>query len=109
MKYNKARMELNDYRYDILDFTKYADELNELNVSENDAYMILTYQYGDDEVFSLERFLEIRNAFGDKEFGYKTFANLYENLIKEIRISYVMLAGLVGIIIVLAASIITDR
>ena len=109
MKYNKARMELNDYRYDILDFTKYADELNELNVSENDAYMILTYQYGDDEVFSLERFLEIRNAFGNKKFGYETFANLYENLINETKISFVMIAAIIGIVIVLAASIITDR
>ena len=109
MKYNKARMELNDYRYDILDFTKYADELNELNVSENDAYMILTYQYGDDEVFSLERFLEIRNAFGNKKFGYETFANLYENLINETKISFVMMAAVIGLLIVFAASIITDR
>lgn len=109
MKYNKARMELNDYRYDILDFTKYADELNELNVSENDAYMILTYQYGDDEVFSLERFLEIRNAFVNKKFGYETFANLYENLINETKISFVMMAAVIGLLIVFAASIITDR
>ena len=109
MKYNRARMELNDYRYDILDFTKYSEELNALDVSENDALAILTYQYGDDNVLSYERFKEIRDAFGRKEFGYKTFANLFENLLNELTRSYAMFAGMAGLILVLIASIVTDR
>lgn len=109
MKYNKARMELNDYRYDILDYRKYADELTELGVSENDALAILTYQFGDDDVLSLERFLEIRAPFPNRQFGYMTFANLFENIVNEIPRSYTMLSGLFGIIIVLIASIVTDR
>lgn len=109
IKYNRARMELNDYRYDILDFTKYSDELVALGVTENDALAILTYQYGDDGIFSYSRFKEIRDAFGRKEFGYKIFANLFENLVNEIPRSYVVFTGIIGIVGVLIASIVTDR
>lgn len=109
MNYNQARMQLNDYRYDILDFSKYGEELESLNVSENDALAILTYQYGDDDVFSYERFLEIRDPFPAREFGYTTFANLFENLVGEVGKSYCLFAGLVGLIAILIASIVTDR
>lgn len=109
MDYNRARMELNDYRYDIFDFTKYSEELNSLQVSENDALAILTYQYADDEVFSYDRFTEIRAPFPARVFGYTTFANLYENLINEFLKAYAMLVGLIGVILMLLASIITDR
>ena len=109
MDYNKARMELNDYRYDILDFTKYSEELKSLGVSENDALAILTYQFGDDDIFSLERFIEIRKPFPERAFGYGTFANLFENLVKELRKSFILIAGLVGTVLVLVGTIITDR
>lgn len=109
IEYNNARMQLNDYRYDIFDFTKYADTLADLEVSENDALAILTYQFGDDEEFSLERFLQIRQAFPPREFGYVTFANLYENLVREISKSYIIYAGAIGLLIILVASIVTDR
>jgi len=109
MEYNKARMELNDYRYDILDYSKYSEELKKLNVSENDAIAILTYQFGDDEVLSLERFREIRAPFSNREFGYKTFANLFENLINELNKAYTLLMGIFATILVLVASIVTDR
>lgn len=109
MKYNQARMQLNDYRYDILDFTKYADELNSLNVSENDALAILTYQFGDDNILSYERLAEIRAPFPARHFGYMTFANLFENLVNEILRSYTLLVGMAGIVLVLIASIVTDR
>ena len=109
MKYNQARMQLNDYRYDILDFNRYGNELQKLGVSENDALAILTYQYGDDHILSYDRFAEIRAAFGNKPFGYETFANLYENLVAEVMRSYALIAGLVGVFLVLIASIVTDR
>ncbi|MDO4189193.1 MAG: hypothetical protein Q4D29_09405 [Lachnospiraceae bacterium] len=109
MKYNQARMQLNDYRYDILDYNRYANELQVLGVSENDALAILTYQYGDDSVLSYERFKEIRDAFPARSFGYETFANLYENIINEIPRSFAMFAGFGGLIIILIASIVTDR
>lgn len=109
MKYNRSRMELNDYRYDILDFNKYSDKLNSLNVTENDALAILTYQYGDDTVFSYERFKEIREAFESKALNYSVFANLFENLVNEVGRSLSLVLGLVSVIIMLLASIITDR
>ena len=108
MQYNQARMQLNDYRYDILYYPENGDKLKELSVSENDALAILTYQYGDDTVFSLDRFLEIRAPFPARKFGYKTFANLYENLVNELKRSYTILVGLCGLIVVLIASNITD-
>lgn len=109
MIYNRSRMELNDYRYDILDFNKYSEELKALDVSENDALAILTYQYGDDSVFSYSRFKEIRDAFGRKELGYKVFANLFENLVNEIPKSYTMITGAIGVFLVLISTIVTDR
>ena len=109
MKYNQARMQLNDYRYDILDFNRYSSELEDLGVSENDAIAILTYQYGDDNEFSYDRFKEIRDAFSSKPFGYETFANLYENIINEVPRSFTIFAGLGGLLIILIASIVTDR
>jgi len=109
MKYNRARMELNDYRYDILDFSRYSEELTALDVSENDALAILTYQYGDDNVFSYERFREIRDAFPTKKLEYKVFANLFENLIGECKKSFTLFTGMMGLICVLFASIVTDR
>lgn len=109
MKYNRSRMELNDYRYDILDFTRYREELNKLDVTENDALAILTYQYGDDNVFSYERFKEIRDAFPRKDLNYSVFANLFENLVNETKKSYVLMLGLIGVILALIGTIVSDR
>lgn len=109
MSYNKARMQLNDYRYDILDFTKYEAKLAELNVSENDALAILTYQFGDDNVLSYERMKEIRDAFPSKSVSYELFANLFEHLVNEFLTHYLIFVGALGLGMAYIVAIITDR
>ncbi|MCR5421677.1 MAG: hypothetical protein K6E98_11770 [Lachnospiraceae bacterium] len=53
-EYNNTRMELLDYRYDLLDHNKYEERLKGLGISSNDAFMYLTWQFGDDEVLDVD-------------------------------------------------------
>ena len=41
MRYNKARMQLTDYRYDILYYPHNGDKLTEMGITENDALSIV--------------------------------------------------------------------
>ena len=59
MEYNDTRMELLDYRYDLLDYNRYADRLQGLRINENDACMYLTWQFGDDTVLSTDMMKEV--------------------------------------------------
>ena len=59
MEYNDTRMELLDYRYDLLDRNKYTDRLKSEDISENDALMYLTWQFGDDSVLDTAKMTEI--------------------------------------------------
>ena len=59
MEYNNTRMDLLDYRYDLLDYNKYADRLEDMKISENDAFMYLTWQFGDDSVLSIDKMNEV--------------------------------------------------
>ncbi len=61
-EYNDTRTELVDYRFDLLDYERYAEELGALGVSENDALLYLTWQFGDDSVFSVSKMREILDA-----------------------------------------------
>lgn len=54
LEYNDTRMELLDYRYDLLDLNRYGSRLEELGISENDALLYLTWQFGDDRVLDTE-------------------------------------------------------
>ena len=54
MEYNNTRMALLDYRYDLLDYAANAERLKSLGISENDALLYLTWQFGDDRVLRTE-------------------------------------------------------
>ena len=54
--FNKARTQATDYRYDLFDYSSHKDLLNSRNVSENDALLLLTYQFGDDRVMNIDFF-----------------------------------------------------
>ncbi|MCR4738642.1 MAG: hypothetical protein K5886_00110 [Lachnospiraceae bacterium] len=54
-EYNDNRMRLLDYRYDLLDITKHKDSLSKAGISENDALLYLTWQFGDDGILSSEK------------------------------------------------------
>ncbi len=60
--YNATRTELIDYRYDLLDYGAHAAELEELGISENDALLFLTWQFGDREVFTKEKMEEVLDS-----------------------------------------------
>ncbi len=62
LEYNDTRTALIDYRFDLLDYERYGEELKELGVSENDALLYLTWQFGDDSVFSVSKMQEILDA-----------------------------------------------
>lgn len=57
MEYNDTRMALLDYRYDLLDYAANAERLKSLGISENDALLYLTWQFGDDRVLNT-KFME---------------------------------------------------
>lgn len=59
MEYNDVRMDLLDYRYDLLDRNKYARRLDDFHINENDAVMYLTWQFGDDSVLTVDKMREI--------------------------------------------------
>ena len=59
MEYNGTRMQLLDYRYDLLDYNRYGSRLEGMGISENDALLYLTWQFGDDQVLSTEKMEEI--------------------------------------------------
>ena len=59
IEYNDTRTALLDYRYDLMDYNKYADRLRGLKINENDAYMYLTYQFGDDSVFTPDKMMAV--------------------------------------------------
>ncbi|MCR5108690.1 MAG: hypothetical protein K6B28_11070, partial [Lachnospiraceae bacterium] len=59
MEYNAKRTELLDFRYDLLDINRYKDKMEEEGISENDALLYLTWQFGDDNVLDVEKMDEI--------------------------------------------------
>lgn len=84
-KYNKARMMLTDYRYDVLYYERYGAKLNEMGVSENDAFMILTYQFADSDVYNTEYYNNIISQFDAKKINKSFFKNFYDALVDEIK------------------------
>lgn len=59
MEYNTVRMDFQDYRYDLLDYNKYASRLKQMGINENDAILYITWQFGDDSVLTREKMEEV--------------------------------------------------
>lgn len=57
--HNEARTQATDYRYDLFDYNNNGDALRDAGVSENDAFLLLTYQFGDDRVMNAGMFNEV--------------------------------------------------
>lgn len=84
-EYNKARMMLTDYRYDVLYYERYGAKLNEMGVSENDSFMILTYQFADSDVYSTDYFNNIISQFDAKKINKSFFKNFFDAIVDEIK------------------------
>lgn len=63
-EYNYARSQIVDYAVE--DYNVYAEELQKLGISENDFYMITTWSFADNEIFSLERMKQIGDVVEEK-------------------------------------------
>jgi hypothetical protein len=63
-KYNSARSQIVDYAVE--DYNIYEEELRAIGISENDFYMITTWSFADNEVFSLETMEQIARIVRDK-------------------------------------------
>lgn len=108
-RYNKARTQLTDYRYDILYYPDNGEKLSEMGITENDALMIVTYQFADTNIFDTEYLENISNTFGRKPFTIKVLRMLWGSIREEIGKYSVELPGLLCLIILLIATIISER
>ncbi len=84
MEYNGTRMQLLDYRYDLLDYNKYGSRLESMGVSENDALLYLTWQFGDDRVLSTEKMKEILNGAPSRRFDIDLVKKLAQHIYDDI-------------------------
>lgn len=109
MDYNKARMQLTDYRYDILYYPDNGEKLKEIGVSENDALIIVTYQFGDDNIITTDYMKNISATFGKKPFTFKVIRMLWGNILEEISRVSVELPVLICLIALLISVIVVER
>ncbi|MBR5406057.1 MAG: hypothetical protein IK111_00300 [Lachnospiraceae bacterium] len=86
MAYHSAVVRLVDKRYDFLDQSKYADELDKLGVSANDSVMIMTWQFGDDNVWSRDELLKIAGKAPEKSFGIEDIKGLIQSIYDDVLI-----------------------
>lgn len=101
MKYNDTRMELQDFRYDLLDYVKYGDRLTEMGISENDAMLYLTWQFGDDVTLNEDAMREVLDAGQPRHIGIEMFKNFAENIYEDVfRINMTI----IGLIMITAAA-----
>lgn len=106
-KYHSATVDLVDKRYDLLDYNKYADRLKGLGVSENDAIMYMTWQFGDDKEFSIDAMKSITEDAPEKTFDIESVKGLIQHIYDDL---FVFDPAVFGVIFsVICGSILTVR
>ena len=102
--YNEARTQIADYKYFNLEYDKYGDELSELGISENDAYLYLTHQYADESVVDIDLYNAITAIDGRKidiDLIKAWVADIYNDVF---RLSPIVLAFGMMLLIILISS-----
>ncbi|MCR4923812.1 MAG: hypothetical protein K5931_07370, partial [Lachnospiraceae bacterium] len=84
ISYNKSRMELLDYRYDLMDFNGNEKLLREEGISENDALLYLTWQFGDDKVIPKEKMSGLVKKGEKRPFDISLLKAFAFNIYKDI-------------------------
>ena len=97
MGYNDTRMELQDFRYDLLDYVKYGDKLTEMGISENDAMLYLTWQFGDDVTLNEAAMREVLDAGQPRHIGVEMLKNFAENIYEDVFLLNMAIIGLLMI------------
>lgn len=97
-KFNEQRMELLDYRYDLMNYEVYGDRLAQLGVSENDALLYLTWQFGDSNVFHNQLMNEILKDAAPRRFDADMLKRLAAHLYEEVYGLNVLVIGIFCIV-----------
>ena len=95
MTYNDTRMELLDYRYDLLDYVKYGESLDKMGISENDAILYLTWQFGDDRVLDTAAMREILDAGSRRKVNAELIKAFVKNVYDDCFVVNPLVVGVV--------------
>lgn len=109
MEYNGTRMQLLDYRYDLLDYNRYGSRLEGMGVSENDALLYLTWQFGDDKVLSTEKMEEILSGAPKRRINIDLVKGLAQHIYEDVLIFNPLVIGTLFIITALFVMIIRKK
>ncbi|MCR4656500.1 MAG: hypothetical protein K5770_09770 [Lachnospiraceae bacterium] len=98
--FNNIRTDLIDYRYDLLDYEAHGSELAELGISENDALLYLTWQFGDSGVFTIDLMNEVLNApfAGNRKIDITLIKSFAKHVYDDILLFNPMFLGLLSMI-----------
>ncbi len=91
--FNEKRTDLLDYRYDLMDYQSQGTRLKEIGVSENDALLYLTWQFGDGDVFHIGLMDEILDSAARRDIGIDTIKGLAAHIYEEL---YALSAIVIG-------------
>lgn len=110
MKYNETRMALLDYRYDLLDYTANAVRLKSLGISENDALLYLTWQFGDDRVVNTPFMEDVLTGAKPRTVDTTLLKSFLSHLFEELYSLSALVSGLFCVFTLLILSAFTgDR
>ena len=109
MEYNDTRMQLLDYRYDLMDYNSYRERLGEMDISENDALMYLTWQFGDDSVLTTGKMQEILNGAPARWTVFTCLKALVAHLYEDVLLFDPLLVGLMLTVIYLLSVFAKNR
>ncbi|MCR5355763.1 MAG: hypothetical protein K6E63_00015 [Lachnospiraceae bacterium] len=102
-KYHSATVKLIDRGYKFLDHDRYADLLEQNGISDNDAVMLMTWQFGDDDVWDTDKMLSIIGSFPGKQPDVEMLKGLAENIYNDI---FVFDPCVIGFLLIIIAAFI---
>lgn len=105
MTYNDTRMDLLDYRYDLLDYGAHAKQLEEQGISENDALLYLTWQFADDRSCSTDFMRSVLDGAGKRQLDITMLKAFASHLFEELYALGTLIPGLLCIIVVILLSV----
>ena len=104
LAHNTARTQATDYRYDLFDYNSNGDDLKAKGISENDALLLLTYQFGDDRVMNAEMFKEVITNGSARNIDVDLFKAFAKNLYDTFSVISPVIVLLITLILVFAIS-----
>lgn len=108
LEYNDTRTRLLDYRYDLMDYNKYGSRLEEMGISENDALLYLTWQFGDDKVFGEKEMQQVLNGMPGRGISVDLMKKLIQHIYEDVLVFDPLVLGTI-ILIIYAFSVLRLR